>query len=357
MLDLESLPDWVREVLVIVAIIVGTFLAAVICLWLLRQFRRRVASRTKTELDDMIMKAITKPFFWFVVVAGSSVLINHVTHRFSEYVGWFRVYAFGAIWTIGAVLITIIALRLINVLTAWMTRSIVQRTEDDVFGEFLPLLQRALRMVTIVVAALVILEHFHIDIKGLLTVLGVGSLAIALAAKDTIENMISGFIMMIDRPFRIGDRVILSSGEKCDVHQIGLRSTRFKTFENTLIILPNRELLTSKIENVSYPDSQIRIKVEVGVAYGSDIDRVRELLVQCAADHPKILSDPRPYAHVTGLGDSSVDFSLRGRVAAITDQWTTQNELREMIYDRLNEAGIEIPFPQRTVWLKKEEAV
>jgi small-conductance mechanosensitive channel len=356
MLETLNLPVWAKELIIIGAILIGTFVAAAVSLWFLRNLNKRLAAKTKTTLDDDIIKAVTRPVFWFILVMGFSVLMDHLTQSYPEQIGWTSKYADGVIWTIGAILVTIIAMRLVNIVGLWLTQNIAQKADAQMYSEFLPLFNRAVRMVTLVVAMLIILDHFNIDIKALLTVLGVGSLAVALAAKDTIENMISGFIIMVDRPFRVGDRVILTSGEKCDVYHIGLRSTRFITFENTLIILPNRELLTSKIENISYPDSQIRIKVNIGVAYGADMDKVRRILLQCASDHPKVLESPKPKVHMIELGDSSVDFSLRGRAAAITDQWTTQNELREMIYDKLNEANIEIPFPQRTVWMKRDTA-
>ncbi len=357
MLETLNLPVWAKELIVIGAILIGTFVAAALGLWFLRNLKDRLAIRTKTELDDDIIKTVMRPLFWFIIVIGFVVLTDHLTRTFPDQVGWVDKYANGILWVIGATLITVTAMRLVNVFGMWLTKNVAERADARMYAEFLPLFNRALRMVTFVVALLIILDHFNIDVKGLLTVLGVGSLAIALAAKDTIENMISGFIIMVDRPFRVGDRVTLSSGERCDVYHIGLRSTRFITFENTLIILPNRELLTSKIENISYPDSQIRLKVNIGVAYGSDIDKVRNIILQCASEHPKVLKTPEPKVHLVGLGDSSVDFSLRGRAAAITDQWRTQNELREMIYEKLNKADIEIPFPQRTVWLKQDNAV
>jgi len=353
--DLSTVPAWARELIIVGVILLATLISALLALWLLGKIKHRIAARTKTELDDDIIKAITKPLFWLIIIAGLSILTDHLHGRFEESIGWTYSYIKGGIWLAGSIFVTLVVYRLVDVLGGWLTKSISERAESDVYGEFLPLLNRVLRLVVLVIAIMAILDHFGINVNSLLTVLGVGSLAIALASRDTIANMISGFIIMIDRPFRVGDRVILDSGEKCDVFQIGLRSTRFKTFESTLIILPNEQLLTSKITNISYPDSRIRVKVAIGVAYGSEIEEVRRILTQCAEKHAKVLDNPAPSAHLVGLGDSSVDFALVGYVSEITDQWTTQNELRQMIYDALNEAEIEIPFPQRTLWMKQEE--
>ncbi|MBU1319162.1 MAG: mechanosensitive ion channel [candidate division Zixibacteria bacterium] len=353
--DLSTLPVWARELIIAGGIMLATLISAMIALWLLVKIRHKIAARTKTELDDDIIKAITKPLFWLIIIAGFSVLTDHLHGRYEESIGWFYSYIKGGIWLAGSIFVTLIVYRLVDVLGSWLTKNIAERAESDMYAEFLPLLNRVLRLIVLVIALMAILDHFGINVNSLLTVLGVGSLAIALASRDTIANMISGFIIMIDRPFRVGDRVILDSGEKCDVFQIGLRSTRFKTFENTLIILPNEQLLTSKITNISYPDSQIRVKVDIGVAYGSKIEEVRRILTECAEKHSKVLNNPEPSAHLVGLGDSSVDFALVGYVNEITDQWTTQNELRQMIYDALYEADVEIPFPQRTLWMRQDE--
>jgi MscS family membrane protein len=356
MFDTSALPFWATELITIGAIVGGSVAAAFVAVWIISRILARIASRTETTLDDNLLAAIKRPGFWLILTLGLYFLIEHLKTAFPETATWTYQYVGGAIWVICAFLVTVMVLRLVNVVGMWLTKDVVAVAESDVYSEFMPLVNRVLRIVVIVIALVTVMSHFNIDVKGLLAVLGVGSLAVALAARDTIANMISGFIIMVDRPFRVGDRVELDSGEKCDVYHIGLRSTKFKTFENTLIILPNEKLLTSKITNVSYPDSQIRVKVDVGVAYGSDIDEVKRILVQCMIDHPKVLDDPEPVAHMTGLGESSVDFALVGRVDAITNQYTTQNEIRQAVYDRLNEAGIEIPFPQRTVWVKQEQS-
>lgn len=356
MIDLSTLPFWARELITIGAIIVVSLVTAFVVMWVFGRIFARFAAKTETTLDDKIIKAIKRPGFYLILTFGLSVLVEHLHTAFPDDGEWVYKYVDGVIWIIGASLIALMIMRLVNVFGSWLTKNIASRSDSDMYAEFLPLINRLLRVVVFVVALVTVLSHFNVDVNGLLAVLGVGSLAIALAAKDTIANMISGFIIMIDRPFRAGDRVILSSGEKCDVHKIGLRSTSFKTFENTLIILPNENLITSKIENVTYPNSQIRVKVTVGVAYGSDVEQVKKILIKCISDHPKTLDDPEPVVHFTDLADNSINFSAVGRVDLVTDQYTTQNEIRQMIYDRLNEAGIEIPFPQRTVWMKQDSA-
>ncbi len=167
--------------------------------------------------------------------------------------------------------------------------------------------------------------------------------------------MISGFILMLDRPFRKGDRVVLPSGDLVDVYDIGLRSSKFLTFENTLVIVPNNDLTKSLITNKTYPVEQIRVKVDVGVAYGSDINQVKEILIKCAKAHPEVVDDPAPGAFFLNFGDSSLDFTLICRVDKVSKQFTTGEEIRCAIYDEFEKAGIEIPFPQRVVYMRRED--
>jgi small-conductance mechanosensitive channel len=161
--------------------------------------------------------------------------------------------------------------------------------------------------------------------------------------------MIAGFTIMLDRPFRVGDRIQLASGEKGDVVEIGLRSTKILTFENTLLIIPNESIVKEMVWNLSYPNPIIRVKVDVGVAYGTDPERVKQIMVDVAKQHPEVLDDPEPKAYLINFGDSSLDFTLVGRVANYGDQWRVQEELRIAIYKAFEKEGIEIPFPQRVV--------
>jgi small-conductance mechanosensitive channel len=253
-----------------------------------------------------------------------------------------------------AAVVTFLLLRLVKVFTTWYARSVAARTQSKIDDNLLPLANRIIKIVILVIGIVTILDHFRVDVKGLLAVLGVGSLAIALAAQDTIANMISGFIIMVDRPFREGDRVVLPSGETADVYDIGIRSSKFLTFDNTLIVVPNNDLVKSKITNLSYPEEEIRVKIDIGVAYGSDIDQVKQILIAAASEHPAVLKEPQPAAFLESFGESALNFIFVCRVGRLADQWTTAEELRCRIYRDLGKAGVEIPFPQRVIYVRKE---
>src|SRR6185369_5635519 len=156
----------------------------------------------------------------------------------------------------------------------------------------------------------IILKHFNYDILSLVTALGIGSLAIGMAAKDTLANMISGFTLMIDRPFRIGDRIQLTTGQFGDVADIGLRSTKIKTVENTLLIIPNSDLCNTTVINQAFPNLNTRGRINVGVAYGSDVDLVKRVMNAAALEIGEVLREPAPESFFTSFGDSALQMAL-----------------------------------------------
>jgi small-conductance mechanosensitive channel len=212
-------------------------------------------------------------------------------------------------------------------------------------------LNRVINILIVLISLIIVLHHFGQDVSSLVVSLGVGSLAIALAAQETIANMIGGFVIMTDRPFRVGDRIKLPSGEVGDVQEIGIRSTKILDFDNNLIVSPNAELIKGKIINYSYPGDQIRIFVDVSVAYGTDLDRAKSIILKHALEHPDVLRDPAPAVFLVGFGESGLNLQLNGRTNDYRIKFLIETKLREQIYATFLNEGIQIPLPQRVVHL------
>ncbi|MBI4720083.1 MAG: mechanosensitive ion channel [Chitinivibrionia bacterium] len=286
-------------------------------------------------------------------MAGVNVLFDFLEARSPETAERYFRYIDNVIYVLAVFLVSKLVVREVTAALEWYGKNVLAKGDSRVSDEFVPLFDRVVTIVVYLLGALIVLEHFEIDIKGLIAVLGVGSLAIALAAQETIANMIGGFVIMIDRPFRVGDRLRLGDGAVCIVQQIGIRSTKFLTFDNTLIIIPNAELMKSTVHNLTYPEPLVRFTVEVGVGYDSDIERVRRAMLSEAERHPRVLKDPAPLFFFLGFGDSSLNVSMRCAVADVAEAFAVESELREGILARFRNEGIEIPFPQRVVTVKK----
>ena len=187
--------------------------------------------------------------------------------------------------------------------------------------------------------------------------LGIGSLAIALAAQATLSDTISGFVIMVDRPFRIGDRIEIQDLDTWgDVVDIGLRSTRIRTRDNRMVIVPNSVIGKSLIVNHSFPDTQYRIQIHVGVAYGTDIEEARKVLIEAVSKVEGVLSDHPVEALFLEFGDYALIFRVRWWLDSYVDTRRMFDSVNTAMYNALNEAGIEMPFPQRVVSHKVDPA-
>jgi small-conductance mechanosensitive channel len=159
---------------------------------------------------------------------------------------------------------------------------------------------------------------------------------------------------MIDRPFRIGDRIQLMSGKSGDVVDIGLRSTRIRTPENTLLIIPNAELCNSTVHNMAFPDLRSQGKIAIGVAYGSDVEMVKRLLVETAQGEPDLLEQPAPEAYFIAFGDNALMMTLIFWVTDYTKLYAVTDRLNSRILSCFETNGIQIPYPTRRVLLERE---
>ncbi len=201
-------------------------------------------------------------------------------------------------------------------------------------------------------AIVIVLNIMGIKIESLITSLGLMSVAIGFAAQATISNFISGLMIMFDRSVRIGD-VIEVNGNIGTIHSIGILSTRLKTFDNLLIRVPNRELLDSDVKNYTFFNIR-RFEILVGVSYSTDLQKAREVILKALSEIEDILDDPAPLVWVTEFADSSINLSVKA--------WCSREKLFDVrdiaaqrIKEALDEAGIEIPFPQVVVHMAEEE--
>ncbi len=225
-------------------------------------------------------------------------------------------------------------------------------------GPVTGLAQTAARIIVLAVGVLILLSTLGIQIAPILTALGVGGLAVALALQDTLSNLFAGMHLLADRPIRVGDYVRIADSVEGYVVDVGWRSTRVRMPQNNVVVVPNKKVAESIIVNYEQPEPRLALPIRVSVAAESDPDRVEALLVdettRAAQDVPGLLAAPGPSARlIPGFGESSMDFTLVCQVASIADQDPVQHELRKRILRRLRAEGIAMPFPTRTVELRE----
>jgi MscS family membrane protein len=195
-------------------------------------------------------------------------------------------------------------------------------------------------------------EYFGIPLTAVFASAGIFGMAVALAARETLANLFGGASLLLDRPFKTGDYITLDTGERGKVLEVGLRSTRILTRDDVLITMPNSIITNSKIINESAPKSDFRVRIQVGVAYGSDIAKVEEVLLQVAAEEKMVKKKPAPSVMLRGFGTSSVDFELLCQAYWARDKGMLMHCLYKNVYLSFQEAGLVIPFPQRDIHIQ-----
>ena len=194
-------------------------------------------------------------------------------------------------------------------------------------------------------------NYFGLSITAVFASAGIAGLAIAMAARETLANFFGGISILLDKPFTTGNYIILDSGERGEVVDIGLRSTRILTRDEILICIPNSVITNVKIVNESAPAPRFRIRIKVGVAYGTDVEQVEEILMKLARKNELAANNPAPRVRFRAFGDSSLDFELLCWARRPEEKGRLIHSLNKEIYNALNKAGIIIPFPQRDVHL------
>lgn len=212
----------------------------------------------------------------------------------------------------------------------------------------------------VVIGALITLDSLNISIAPLLTTLGIGGLAVALAFKDTLANFFAGLYILADRPIRVGDFVKLEGGPDGFVESVGWRSTRLRNLSGKIVIIPNSKVSESIITNYFLPDPKASMTLMISVGHDADTRKVERILldeaIKAAGETEGMLADPPPMVRfIPGFQDSSLDFTLICQVREYVDQYFVQHELRHRILERFRREGIEIPFPQRRIHLGDEK--
>ena len=334
----------VSLLIVVAALILGRWVVRV----LLDGGIRRLVRRTKTTLDDAIVNAVRLPLYWLAVVFACDIAHARLDFLPAAWETWSDNIFYVLYWGIGFTFV----LRFVNNFFDWYGREMAARTETDIDDQLMPFFRRVVAIILWVVGIITLLGHFGVDVSAMIATLGVGSLAIALAAKDTLADTISGFIIMIDRPFRIGDRIeIRDLGTWGDVVDIGLRSSRIRTRDNRTVIVPNSVIAKSLVVNHSYPDTQYRIQVHIGVAYGTELELARQTMIDAVRGAEGVLPDHKVEALFLEFGDSALIFRVRWWIDSYVDTRRMFNRVNTALYNALNDAGIKIPCPQVDVRL------
>ncbi len=232
-----------------------------------------------------------------------------------------------------------------------LIHSILPKAQMDIGTQYT--LARMSQYTVVTVGSIFALQFIGIDLSGLTVIFGLLSVGIGFGLQNLTSNFVSGIIVLFERPISVGDRVLINDIEG-DVTEINIRSTKIQSVNNISYIVPNADFVSGTIINYSHGDSRIKIDIEVGVSYSSDVETVKKALNEVAQENNEVLLMPKPEIFLTKFGDSSWDMMLRIWIPDGKRRLQVTSDLNFAIVDKFRQYEIEIPFPQRDIWYKNE---
>jgi small-conductance mechanosensitive channel len=305
---------------------------------------KRLAAKTKISSDDELIGHMHKPICWTVFWLG----VLHALSISPMVDPWQVVLPQAA----KSIILIIWLIAMFRIFNWWVEHYMSGAHERGRIGKDLfMLMKNVLRVIVIIAGLLWLLSIWQISLTPLFASAGIAGIAVALAAKDTLANFFGGISIFMDKTYKVGEYIILDTGERGEVVEVGIRSTRIKTRDDVIVTIPNSIIANSKIINESAPIPRFRIRVPVGVAYGSDLNKVEEALLAVADANSNVEKYPEPRVRLRLFADSSVNFELLCWVKDPRDKGLQVHNLLKAAYSTFAEQGITIPFPQRDVHL------
>lgn len=335
--------EWVRALL----IVGGGIVFAQIINYLMGVYSRTVAKRTKTDLDDVLVRILCKPLYVFVIIASVYLAFTTLPVMRSYLVivdrSFFVVTVLLSAWLLARICAVLV--------DRWLET-------NHKFAKTPALVNKVIAVIIYVLAGLMVLKYFSIDITPLIAALGVGGLAVGLALQGTLANMFAGLHIISDRPIRVGDFVELPENNISGyVEDIGWRSTRIRTLPNTIVVVPNNKLAESVIINDVLPEPEMSCVVKVGVDYGSDLKRVEKVTLDIAKKIQKTaegaVRNYEPLVLFNEFGENNVNFSVVLRVKNPVNKYRVIHEFIKALKERYDKEGIEISWPVRKIYKAK----
>jgi MscS family membrane protein len=329
------------------SVLVGSAALAVIVLIAFHRLVLRFTRHTATDLDDILAESVRRPVAASVLAAGTFYAVH-----------WSQL-APVLEWALSGLVLTALTLhwaaslaRGAGELLDWLAQR--QDHYDAITPRTLPVFDIGAKTIIYGGAAYFVLLAWDVDVTGWLASAGIIGVAIGFASQDTLSNLMAGVFILADAPYKLGDYLVLDNGDRGAVVEIGIRTTRLMTRDDVEIIVPNKVMANARIINQSGgPAEAFRVRVQVGVAYGSDIDLVHATLEEIARTTEGVLETPAPRIRFRAFGESSLDHEVLVWAGTPAERGQVTHDLLTTIYKRFGQLGIQIPFPQRDVYLHR----
>lgn len=328
-------------------IAVGAFLLGKVANWITRSVFRRFTRNTKTAFDDFLLDTVERPVVVIVTVLGLWVAVSTL-----ELPGGLTLFIRNALQAAVILAVTWMLARLWEAFVRGVLAPLAARSDSDLDDQLLPIVRKGGKAALWILGVIVALNNAGYDVAALIAGLGIGGLALAMAAKDTVSNVFGGFTIFTDRPFGLNDRIVVS-GFDGTVEEIGIRSTRLRTLAGRQVTIPNSRFADSPVENISREPAR-KITVSLGLTYDTPPEGMRramEILREIAQAQGEALVQDKTVVGFSGFGDFSLNLSFIYWIAPGNDIMGTQTAVNLQIMERFAAEGLEFAFPTQTVYL------
>lgn len=330
-------------------IILSSVILGKLVYWFSSKILKQFTKKTKTKIDDILVDMLEEPIVVGIVIGSSWYALQMLS--FSEGTEQWLANVFRAIFTLN---ITWLIARLFNSIVQEYIAPLTDKTESDLDDQLLPIAQKGINAVIWAMGIIIALNNAGYDVGALLAGLGIGGLALAMAAKDTVSNIFGGFTIFTDKPFKINDRIRVG-GFDGTIVEIGIRSSRLKTLNGTIVTIPNSKITDSMVENVTLEPSR-KIVLNLGLTYGTAPDKMQlamELLKGIAKDHKSVNDDY--LVAFNQFGDFSLGILFIYYIIKDENILQTMTDINMQILKQFNENSLEFAFPTQTLHLEKTE--
>ena len=339
----NSILNWA----IAVGILILSFVVVKMLYWIFSNVIRRLTSKTKTSLDDVLIDKLEKPLTYLVLILGYWISIHYL--MFKEEV---ELVLENVAYFLLVIDVTAILSRIVDALITEIIMPISEKSDSSFDNQLIPVIQKGVRSIIWILGIIIGLDNIGFDIKAMIAGLGIGGLALALAAQDSVKNIFAGIMIFLDKPFRIKDRIQVDGFDGI-VEEVGLRSTRLRTLEGRIVTIPNSRFTDNSVTNVTSQPT-LKVKLNLGLTYDTDevqMQKAIDILEDIVKNQEAITDDYA--AGFNGFGDFSLNILFIYYVKPNSHWLDTQTLVNKEILRRFNKEGLEFAFPTQTI-LKKD---
>ena len=339
----NSILNWA----IAVGILLLSFLVVKVLYWIFSNIISRLTSKTKTNLDDVLIDKLEKPLTYLVLILGYWISIHYLV--FKEEV---ELVLENAAYFLLVLDVTAILSRIVDALITEIIMPISEKSDSSFDNQLIPVIQKGVRSIIWILGVIIGLDNIGFDITAMIAGLGIGGLALALAAQDSVKNIFAGIMIFLDKPFRIKDRIQVDGFDGI-VEEVGLRSTRLRTLEGRIVTIPNSRFTDNSVTNVTSQPT-LKVKLNLGLTYDTDevqMQKAIDILEDIVKNQEAITDDYA--AGFNGFGDFSLNILFIYYVRPNSHWLDTQTLVNKEVLRRFNKEGLEFAFPTQTI-LKKD---